>query len=378
MPDAISKLNIGPGNNGSKTNLDEREVTKFLTDVRLKHAAKLESRGFSSFLDTNVLASRVKSLTAGNTAGTTNKDTEVTTVTGENGQYFNRSSFRKALNLKGTYHNNIISQNNNKFVEAVCGTAITNEISTIATGSLSVKIYKAYVESCEDVIMNAENEEALMAGLMTVLQDAKEEVKDLTVLNTISNVILSGAVPFAYTGAPTQGVIPWVMSQMIEINGSKRFSGSSRQTIIIGRGTFNKLWNQQSTTGDTLNSRLVLNPDAMTTALIGGVVGNLGGTEIFVDNKLGATFTYNTTTKATESIDPTNTPGAGEAKGEPIFIVHNNNLHLGSNSDFDYQAQFTPQNSWKNFTESEYAIGGATAVGATVWVPSLTTYTYIA
>jgi hypothetical protein len=165
---------------------------------------------------------------------------------------------------------------------------------------------------------------------------------------------------------------------MIEINGSKRFSGSSRQTIIIGRGTFNRLWNQQSTTGDTLNSRLVLNPDAMTTALIGGVVGNLGGTEIFVDNKLGATFTYNTTTKATTSIDPTNTPGAGQAKGEPIFIVHNNNLHLGSNSDFDYQAQFTPQNSWKNFTESEYAIGGATAVGATVWVPSLTTYTYIA
>lgn len=376
MTDAISKLNIGPGN-GSKTNLDEREVAKFLTDVRLKHAARLESRGFSSFLDTNMLNSRIKSLTAANTAGTTNKDTEVTTITGENGQYFNRSSFRKALNLKGTYHNNIISQNNNKFVEAVCGTTITNEISTIATGSLSVKLYKAYVESCEDVIMNAEDEDALMAGLMTVLQDAKEEVKDLTVLATVSNVILSGAVPFAYTGAPSQGVIPWVMSQMIEINGSKRFSGSSRQTIIIGLNTFMRLWNQQSTTGDTLNSRLVLNPDAMTTALIGGVVGNVGGTEIFVDNKLGA-FVFNTTTKATVSIDPNIAPGAGQAKGEPIFIVHNNNLHLGANSDFDYQAQFTPQNSWKNFTESEYAIGGATAVGATVWVPSLTTYTYIA
>lgn len=375
----ISTLNLGPGNSGTKTNLDEREVAKFLTDVRLKHKDILSSRGFNSLFDSSVMEARVKSLTAGNTAGTTNKDTDVSTMTNENGQYFLRSPFRKTLNLKGTYHNNIISQNNNKYVEAICGTAITNEISTIATGSLSVKIYKAFVESCEEVIMNAEDETALMAGLMTVLQDAKEEVKDIVVQDVIANALTTGgSVAYAYSGAPSQNTIPWVMSQLIELNGSKKFNGSSRQTIIIGKDTFMRLWNMQSTTGDTLNSRLVLFPNAMETALMGGTVGTLGGTSIFVDNKLEKSFTYNTTTFTTNSSDMADVPGAGEAKGEPIFIVHNNNLHLGANSDFDYMAQFTPMNSRVNFNESEYTIGGSTAVGATIWVPSLTSYTFVA
>ena len=359
----------------TNTTTTQLESLDLIKQIKTKFGYQIANKGpeFSAlFNDPEAMLNRVQSLTVANSAGTQGVDASgVGTITTGAGFYEN-SMVSKVRNLAGTKRQSFISYNNTELELVVCGTDITAEVSTITTGSLTVSMYAALAEACEEVIMQAESPEALMQGLNTILELAKMKKKDIVA----RAALVAG---FASYQATSRVGLPSVAGDYILLQKSviqadqyniANGNGNVGTTTFIGRKAAAKLLNMQTTPGEFINGQpfpTISNVNRRALSQ-GGEFAMLDATTLVVDLGLREDYDFNATTGVIDT--------SATGNGSPLITVQNANLELATGRA-DYTASFTPENDYNRFIQSEITLGAKISYGATVYVPAYASYCMI-
>ena len=312
-----------------------------------------------------------------NGSGLANRTEEALTTLYSDGGAFINSGVDYRPNTRGVvYHKNLRLQGSYK--EQICGTPVDNELSVFSDSTQQTQAYTAYMEGCEDVLVNTEDPAYLMAEMKFLLENEK-----LVLSDTLAAEAVTGnpqVVALNPQGANSERPIRWAMGKMmIQITPFKmrsrlRRRGASVAKFYMSLAGFSAFMQETASDGQPLaNSAFVYaSPDQSIPE--SGLVGRYSGHDvIIVTSEPGkgilSSYDTNTTGSITSQEGGTNPDKTAILYGIPAALTI-----LRGPAEGDYISVFDGKNDKQMFEEAEVLIGARTYMSAKVTLPLFWTY----
>ena len=254
---------------------------------------------------------------------------------------------------------------NGTYAQIACGTATENEISTFATGTVSLLRERAEIQGCEDLIARTPDKAQLLLAFEQALENEKLVLADRKVAVAITSNASTVAIDPASIGALRP--IALAMYQMQgNIGGLYSNPGIGHRYYMSPSG-YSRFLRSQDAEGNfsCCNSHFERaygntgRPDV-------GLMGYFDGYPVYVTNGILNTYTANATGVITAQ-----TGGANTAVlfGLPYTLTLGRGL-----SDLDQIIVFDATTDRQSYYEGEVTVGAVTYMAAVLKAPAAWNY----